>query len=206
MAARKVAILTAMPGTTGRVLYISHNGLTEPLGRRQVLPYLIGLATRGWRITVVSFEKSRTAVPETLARVEEITREAGILWKPLRYHNRPPVVATAYDILRGCQHASGLARNAELIHARSTVPAMMAGLASRRLGVPWIFDLRGLLAEEYVDTGHWPRGGIRHRVTAAVEGGSFALPTGSSPSLGRCAIVCRRRAAQVRSPDHGHSL
>lgn len=161
--------MTATSEAARGVLYISHNGLTEPLGRRQVLPYLVGLGARAWRITVVSFEKRQTALPEALATVGEITRQAGILWKPLWYHNRPPIVATAYDILRGSQHASGLARNADLIHARSTVPATMAGLASMRLGVPWIFDLRGLLAEEYVDAGHWRRGGIRHRVTSAIE-------------------------------------
>jgi glycosyltransferase involved in cell wall biosynthesis len=151
-------------------LYISHNGLTEPLGRRQVLPYLVGLGARGWRLIVVSFEKAETATPEALARVGEITHEAGMLWKPLNYHNHPPIVATAYDILRGCLRANGLARDVVLIHARSTVPALMAGLVSRRLGTPWIFDLRGVLAEEYVDAGHWPRGGVRHRATAAIEG------------------------------------
>ena len=57
-------------------MYVSHNGLTEPFGRRQVLPYLVGLSARGWRITVVSFEKADTAKPEAQARVEELTREA----------------------------------------------------------------------------------------------------------------------------------
>ena len=152
-----------------RVLFISHNGLTEPLGRRQVLPYLVGLAARGWRITVLSFEKIQTATPEAVAGVEQITREAKILWNPLRYHNRPPIAATAYDIIRGFHHARLLARDIALIHARSTVPALMASLLSKRFCKPWIFDVRGLLAEEYVDAGHWPRSGVRHRLTAAIE-------------------------------------
>ena len=29
-----------------RVLYFSHNGMTDPLGQAQVLPYLIGVALR----------------------------------------------------------------------------------------------------------------------------------------------------------------
>jgi glycosyltransferase involved in cell wall biosynthesis len=151
------------------VLYITHNGLTEPLGRRQVLPYLIGLSARGWRITVVSFEKDRTATPEAVATVKALTHAWRIAWKPLRYHNRPPVLATAYDLLRGYMRAGVMARHASLIHARSTVPALMASLVSRLSGVPWVFDVRGLLAEEYVDAGHWMRGGLRHRITAAVE-------------------------------------
>ncbi len=56
-------------GDRGRILYLSHNGLTEPLGRRQVLPYVVGLASRNFELTVVSFEKAETAVPEAVARV-----------------------------------------------------------------------------------------------------------------------------------------
>lgn len=159
-----------MPTAPGaRVLYISHNGLTEPLGRRQVLPYLVGLSGLGWRVSVISFEKADTASAQALATVEGIVHGAGIRWKPLRYHNRPPIVATVYDILRGCWYARCLSRDVGLIHARSAVPAFMAGLVSKRPGLPWIYDLRGLLAEEYVDAGHWPRSGVRHRVTSAVE-------------------------------------
>jgi glycosyltransferase involved in cell wall biosynthesis len=32
-----------------------------------------------------------------------------------------------------------------------------------------IFDIRGLMAEEYVDARHWPEGGLRYRVTKATE-------------------------------------
>jgi glycosyltransferase involved in cell wall biosynthesis len=169
MAPRKGPGLSEVSRQPGHVLYLSHNGLTEPLGRRQVLPYVVGLAARGWRMTVVSFEKTDTATPDAVASVEATTREAGIVWTPLRYHNRPPVIASAYDILRGYRIVGGPLREFDLIHARSTVPALMAGLASKRRQVPWIFDLRGLLGDEYVDAGHWTRGGIRHRVTAAVE-------------------------------------
>jgi glycosyltransferase involved in cell wall biosynthesis len=48
----------------------------------------------------------------------------------------------------------------------------MARQISRSAGspaVPWVFDLRGQIAEEYVDAGHWRRGGLRHRITAAAE-------------------------------------
>ena len=153
----------------GEVVYVSHNGLTEPLGRRQILPYIEGLSALGWRTTVVSFEKPSSASPQARAMVEDIARRAGIRWIPLRYHNRPPVVATAYNVVTGYRHVRAHSRKAALIHARSTVPALIAGLVSSRLGTPWVFDLRGLLAEEYVDARHWPRGGVRHRATAAVE-------------------------------------
>ena len=42
--------------TSGRrALFLSYDGMTDPLGPSQVLPYLVGLAARGHRITLISF-------------------------------------------------------------------------------------------------------------------------------------------------------
>jgi glycosyltransferase involved in cell wall biosynthesis len=153
-----------------RVLYLTYNGLTEPLGRRQVLPYILGLARRGWKYTVLSFEKPETADDEARRQVREALSAADIEWIPKRYHKRPSLGATAFDVSAGI--AAGLARTADvaLIHARSTVPAVMAETVSALRRIPWIFDVRGLMAEEYADGGHWPRDGYLYRVTGAVEG------------------------------------
>lgn len=153
----------------GHVLYLTHNGLTDPLGRRQVLPYVTGLSSRGWDITVVSFEKAETALPDAVARVAAITGSAGVHWKPLRYHSKPRLLATALDVVLGVTRCLGLAWRVDLIHARSTVPALMAFVTSTMARKPWIFDLRGLLAQEYVDAGHWRSNGWLARLTAAVE-------------------------------------
>jgi glycosyltransferase involved in cell wall biosynthesis len=156
-------------GDRGRILYLSHNGLTEPLGRRQVLPYVVGLASRNFELTVVSFEKAETAVPEAVARVNDMATAARVRWKPLRYHNRPRLVGTLVDIVQGLAVCLPLARHNDLIHARSTVPAFIARLTSRITGKPWIFDLRGLLAQEYVDAGHWRQDGWVNKWTAGAE-------------------------------------
>ena len=156
-------------GDRARILYLSHNGLTEPLGRRQVLPYVAGLALRNFEFTVVSFEKTETAVPEAVARVQEIAMAADVCWKPMRYHNRPRLLGTAINIGQGLARCLRLAPGVDLIHARSTVPALIARVTSRLTGKPWIFDLRGLLAQEYVDAGHWREGDWVTKVTAATE-------------------------------------
>lgn len=153
-----------------RVLYLTYNGLTEPLGRRQVLPYIVGLARRGWRFTVVSFEKPETADAEARRQVGTELDQADVEWIPKRYHKRPSLGATGFDVSVGIA-ASVRRRGAiGLIHARSTVPALMADTAARLRGVPWIFDVRGLVAEEYADGGHWPRDGFLFRLTAGFEG------------------------------------
>ena len=83
------------------VLYLSYDGILEPLGQSQVLRYLERLAL-DHKIVLISFEK-----PEDWQQVErrealrKQIREAGITWIPLRYHKRPSALATAFDIAQG---------------------------------------------------------------------------------------------------------
>ena len=83
---------------SARVLYISYNGMLDPLGQSQVIPYLKELNQRGVEFTLLSFER-----PEALAKHEtEIERmrsdlaASGIDWHWLRYHKTPSLPATTY--------------------------------------------------------------------------------------------------------------
>ena len=83
------------------VLYISYDGMLEPLGQSQVLGYLERLAV-GRAIHLVSFEKP--ADWADIAKRDQVVariRAAGIHWHPRRYHKRPSALATAYDIVVG---------------------------------------------------------------------------------------------------------
>jgi glycosyltransferase involved in cell wall biosynthesis len=150
-----------------RVLYFSYNGLAEPLGRTQVLPYLQGLGRRGHSFTVISFEKAESA---TTLRREEVAAllPPGTRWIALRYHKRPALLASAWDILVGAVRGV-LAPRFDLVHGRGTVAAAMAAAAAALRGRPFVFDVRGLLAKEYVDAGHWRPAAWRTRVTSFVE-------------------------------------
>jgi hypothetical protein len=39
------------------ILFISYDGMTDPLGQSQVIPYLSGLAEYGYRFTILTSEK-----------------------------------------------------------------------------------------------------------------------------------------------------
>jgi glycosyltransferase involved in cell wall biosynthesis len=94
---------------------------------------------------------------------------AGVEWIIKRYHKRPSLGATGFDVSVGIAASLRHRDEVALIHARSTVPALMADVAARVLRIPWIFDVRGLLAEEYADGGHWSRDGALFRLTSGVE-------------------------------------
>jgi glycosyltransferase involved in cell wall biosynthesis len=89
----------------------------------------------------------------------------------LRYHKRPTLPATLFDIAAGGWRASRIVRRQRvgLLHARSHVGAAIGALAKKLTGARLIFDIRGFLPEEYVDSGNWPRDGVLFRLTKAAE-------------------------------------
>ena len=103
--------------------------------------------------------------------MRERLRLAGIAWHPLRYHKSPSAPATAYDIAAGVAVAIAVVRRHRLglVHARSYVAAVMALAAKRVTGAAFLFDMRGLWADERVDGGLWPAGGTLYRTAKALE-------------------------------------
>src|SRR5437764_4483796 len=162
-----------------RVLFISYNGMLDPLGQSQVIPYLRELSRMGVRFTLLSFERDVAWTAEGIARCEELKEhlnEHGIEWHRLRYHRRPSLPATIYDVMAGTRYASTLVRRnkIEMVHARSHVPATIALNLKRSFPLKMIFDVRGLMAEEYLDAGHWREGSIKYRLTKRTERRLFA--------------------------------
>jgi glycosyltransferase involved in cell wall biosynthesis len=151
-------------------LYICYLGLDEPLVSTQVRPYLRELAARRHRIHLLTFETARRDAAATEALRQALAAE-GIAWHALRYHRRPSLPATLYDIARGVLRGRGLARRhgVDLVHARSHVGAAIAWPLRALAGLPFVFDVRGLLPDEYADAGHWRRGGLKYRLGKAME-------------------------------------
>lgn len=151
-------------------LYISYFGVTEPLVETQVVAYLAELSRRGVELHLLTFDAQRFEPTEAQA-ISARLASRGIRWHSLRYHRRPSLPATAYDVLVGAWKAAQICRRhgIGLVHARSHVPAAMASILKFALGCRVLFDLRGLLAEEYADFGHWSRAGLKFALTRRME-------------------------------------
>ena len=166
-----------------RVLYISYNGMLDPLGQSQVLPYLRELSKCGVRFTLLSFERAATFSSDGIAKRDALREQLaaeGIVWHALRYHQKPSLPATVYDVRHGLRYAKGLVRRdrIEMVHARSHIAAAIALQLKKRFGLKMIFDLRGLMADEYVDANHWRKGGVRYRITKRMEHRALAEADG----------------------------
>lgn len=153
------------------VLYITYDGLLEPLGQSQVLPYLRGLAGE-FAFTVLSFEKPQDLMDQQrrMTMLEQLEK-VGIKWVPLHYHKRPTVPATAFDVVHGVIRAVGatLRQKPGIVHVRGYVAGVI-GLAFKRVaGARLIFDMRGFWPDEKVDAGAWPPESILYRAAKWVE-------------------------------------
>ena len=153
------------------ILYVSYDGMLEPLGQSQVLAYLERLSL-DHDIRLISFEKKRDWADHGRRRqLRNRMAAANIHWIPLRYHKAPSAPATAFDIMMGSLvlFYQLLRHRAAIIHARSYIPGVMALIVKRLTGARFLFDMRGFWADERIDGGIWPAGGRLYRLAKAVE-------------------------------------
>jgi glycosyltransferase involved in cell wall biosynthesis len=153
-----------------RVLHLCYLSIEDPLVQTQVVAYLAGLAGRGHVVHLLTWEPPGM----TSARRREWQARLGaqgVAWHRARYHKHPTVPATVFDAAWGAVRARWLLARHRLdtLHARSHVPAAMVLLLRPLTRAAFVFDVRGLMAEENVDAGRWVQGGRPFRLTKAVE-------------------------------------
>jgi glycosyltransferase involved in cell wall biosynthesis len=153
------------------ILYISYDGILEPLGQSQVLAYLEKLAAY-YTIYLVSFEKpadlrEKPKVAALCYRMDS----AGIHWTSLTYHKAPSTLATSWDIFVGGIVTTYLVmrHHIRIVHVRSYVPPLMALAACRFMNAKLLFDIRGFWVDERVEGGMWPADGWLYRTAKLAE-------------------------------------
>ncbi len=141
-----------------KALYISYDGMTDPLGRSQVIPYLIGLSATGIGFTLMSFEKPERYEKGKQA-IADLLLSNGIRWLPQLYTKRPPILSTLWDVWH-MRHAAVQEYERDpydVVHCRSYISALVGLWLKKKYGVKMIFDMRGFWADERRDGGIWPR-------------------------------------------------
>jgi glycosyltransferase involved in cell wall biosynthesis len=147
--------------TGRRVLFASYDSIVDGPGRSQTIPYLRGLAARGHVPAMFSFE--RPGVLADAARVAEIEEAlGGAPWTRVPWRR-----SAARDLASGlaAMRRAAKAHDADLVHARGYVPAFLA----RRLGRPYLFDMRGFWPDERADGGLWSRKSFGYRLWKRIE-------------------------------------
>lgn len=146
-----------LPMVLPMVLYVTFDGLLQPLGRSQVTRYVDGLTQRGWRFVILSFERA-TDLADTnrVAELHAWFAARQIEWIP-RTYQQGGARAVAANIAEGTAFALEIAADHDiaLTHARSYLGAGVALAVQRTLGVPYLFDMRGYWVDERIEDGRW---------------------------------------------------
>ena len=138
------------------VLFISYDGLLDPLGGSQILPYLHSIRQHPRPLHILSYEKpARFNAGGELLKAE--LASSGIGWTPLSFTTRFGRLGKLCDLSRMYEVALylQLKHRFGVIHCRS-YQAMQVGALLRKLtGVKVLFDMRGLWVDERVDGDIW---------------------------------------------------
>lgn len=181
-----------MTGRKPRVLYIVYWGAGEPLGQSLVVPAVKRLATLGTDLTLVTFEKGVDFEDaDYSASIRSDLQEAGVKWVRLRYHKRPRIPATLFDVLQGILRAIVLRRSGrfEIVHARTFLGGLMGIAIAPMIGAKLIYHNEGFYPDEQVDGGFWREGSPTHRMAKWLEQKMYATAD--------AIIVMSRRARAV---------
>lgn len=138
------------------ILFISYDGMTDPLGQSQVIPYLAGLTKYGYRFTILSCDKPDKYTAQQ-ADVRALLAAYPINWVSLPYHKNPPVLSSVFDYWQLRKKAAELHQQDPfvMVHTRVGIPTLVALWLKKKFGIKFLNDIRGFWADERVDGGMW---------------------------------------------------
>lgn len=140
-------------------LFITYDGLLDPLGGSQILPYLKGIAAHPRHLHILSFEKPDRYAQGAQRLLLELSA-LGIAWTPLSFTTRAGKLGKLWDLARMYLTAIRLQQKHcfSIIHCRSYQAMQVGCLLKRLMGAKTLFDMRGLWVDERVDGGIWHQG------------------------------------------------
>ena len=139
-----------------KVVFLSYDGITDPLGQSQILPYLFGISSnKNYKITIVSFEKTKNYLQNKDFILNKLKKN-NVDWIPLKYNKYPPIFSTLWDVYKLSKAINKLKRKGvDLIHCRSYITSLVTLKLKKTHKISFIFDMRGIWADERVDGKIW---------------------------------------------------
>lgn len=139
-----------------KILFISYDGLTDPLGQSQIIPYLAGLTKYNYEFTILSCDKP-LLYKKNKEYVEKLIAPYPIKWVSVPYHKNPPVLSSIFDFYQLKKKAKALYKKQkfDMVHTRPGVPSLVALWLKKKYNLKFLNDVRGFWADERVDGGMW---------------------------------------------------
>tara|TARA_Y100000590_G_scaffold456771_1_gene608043 strand:- start:5222 stop:6460 length:1239 start_codon:yes stop_codon:yes gene_type:complete len=136
-------------------LYITYDGLTDPLGKSQIIPYLISISEHPRKLIVLSFEKQNKFSDIQLINKKLVSKN--IKWINLNFSHRLKIFSKLIDLFKFFFYAIYLTKKykIKIIHGRGTLPTLFGYIVKKFYNIKLIFDCRGMWVDERVDNKQW---------------------------------------------------
>jgi glycogen synthase len=137
-------------------LYLTYDGLTGPIGRSQILPFLCNLSQKGIHIQVLSLE-DEYLYKKGKKRIEDIVNNLDIEWNVLTSSYKIPVFSLFRNQNRMKSFAKRLYKTTsfDVVHCRS-FPAVNTGLyLKKHYKSKVLFDMRVFYADDLANNNIW---------------------------------------------------
>jgi glycosyltransferase involved in cell wall biosynthesis len=122
------------------IVYVTHDSLSEGIGMSQVVPVVLGLSKLGWKMGVISCEK--TELPREIQLEFE---ESGVVWVPLKF-GKPGAMGGICRLIRIVLFLP----RARAFHCRGDLAAVAVVL---RHHARFLWDVRGLWIDQKIVIG-----------------------------------------------------
>lgn len=138
-----------------KVLYLTHDGLTDSLGESQVLSYILELEKRRINYYIISFEKRKNK--GKIKRINKLLENKNIRWHPITYYNKPFILGTLFNVIQLYFLLLYILifNRPNLIHARSYLMTFVAISLKKIININVIFDMRGFWIDEKIESNSW---------------------------------------------------
>ena len=146
-----------------KILYLTFDGILEPLGYSQVLSYLIKLSKNN-KITIISIEKQKDIKNNVYYnKINAILIQNNIKWNYLLYSKNSFLKILLLIKLFFLTFTIILKNKIKIVHARSYVMGLISYILKYFLNFSIIFDIRGFWIEERVEWGLWKKNSFKYK-------------------------------------------
>ena len=138
-------------------LFITYDGLLDPLGKSQIIPYLKSIANSKRKIKVISFEKNKNIQSKKIKSLRKDLLKNNIIWNYKSFSENYGKIGKIYDLVKMFFFSLYLilVRKIQIVHCRSHVPAIVGFFLKKFFNIKLVFDFRGLWIEERFDYNIW---------------------------------------------------
>ena len=136
-------------------LYITYDGLTDPLGKAQIIPYVNAISNHPRKIIILSFEKKQF-LNQILITKKTLSPDR-IKWIYLNFSNKFGPISKIIDFLKITYFSIYLTYKykIEIVHGRGTLPSFFGYLLKKIFNIKLVFDCRGMWTDERADNNNW---------------------------------------------------